>query len=90
MGAHGKEGLVASRVTRLGEVSPIGFYFGQLFENYILNIIFFQMVSIFDKTFLTKNELRYILGEFFKNSSGRPAGKRDVSIFSWQNKFTLS
>jgi hypothetical protein len=47
----------------LGEFSPIGWLFslGGFCENYTVTDMY---------TFLTKNELGYLLGDFFKNASG--------------------
>jgi hypothetical protein len=67
----------ALRVTKLGEILPIGrlFTFGQFFENYIpkkpeLMGYFFQGINYV--LILTQNGLCFIFGIFFTNSFGNP------------------
>jgi hypothetical protein len=53
----------------------VAHYFGQFFESYKVSPHYCATFSRGEGCELnkTKNWLGYILGEFFKNSSGRPA-----------------
>jgi hypothetical protein len=55
------------------------FFYGQLFENFRGSLLFGAILSHGKSCALIlakKNCARFILGEFFTNSSGHPAGHR--------------
>jgi hypothetical protein len=67
---------VTSRVARLGEVSPnvSSVCFGQFLAHiFVLPLSYMGMYTL--RINFGKNELGYLLGEFFTNSSGHPGHK---------------